>query len=85
MLAKMNKPEQRTEQLAELADEIIFFCEKTTVLAEKVFHPAAGEAQLTALYHMLSLIYQAEEQIVHSFSNLPRRNFIGKRPSFPDL
>jgi len=48
MLAKMNKPEQRIEQLAELADEIIFFCEKTTVLAEKVFHLAAGEAQLTA-------------------------------------
>ena len=24
------------------------FCEKTTVLAEKVFHPAAGEAQLKA-------------------------------------
>ena len=60
MLAKMNKPEQRTEQLAELADEIIFFCEKTTVLAEKVFHPAASEAQLTALCHMLSLFYQAE-------------------------
>ena len=39
---------------------IIFFCEKTTVLAEKVFHPAAGEAQLTALCHMLSLFYQAE-------------------------
>ena len=41
-------------------DALIFFCEKTTVLAEKVFHPAAGEAQLTALCHMLSLFYQAE-------------------------
>ena len=29
---------------AELADEIIFFCEKTTVLAEKVFHPATSVA-----------------------------------------
>ena len=28
--------------------EINIFCEKTTVLAEKVFHPAAGEAQLKA-------------------------------------
>ena len=46
MLAKMNRPEERIEQLAELADEIIFFCEKTTVLAEKVFHPAASGAQL---------------------------------------
>ena len=43
----MNKPEEIFEQLAELADEIIFFCEKTTVLAEKVFHPAASGAQLT--------------------------------------
>ena len=36
-------------KLAKLADEIIFFCKKTTVLAEKVFHPAASVAQLTAL------------------------------------
>ena len=41
-------------------DILIFLCEKTTVLAEKVFHPAAGEAQLTALCHMLTLFYQAE-------------------------
>ena len=60
MLAKMNKPEQRIEQLAELADEIIFFCEKTTVLAEKVFHPAASGAQLTASYRMLSLFHQTD-------------------------
>ena len=39
---------------------LIFFCVKTTVLAEKVFHLAAGEAQLTALCHMLSLFYQAD-------------------------
>ena len=28
------------------------FCKKTTVLAEKVFHPAAGEAQLKFLSHV---------------------------------
>ena len=44
MLAKMNKPEERIEQLAELADEIIIFSTKTTVLAEKVFHPATSVA-----------------------------------------
>ena len=58
MMAKMSKPKERIEQLAELADEIIFFCEKTTVLAEKVFHPAASGAQLTAAYHMLSLFHR---------------------------
>ena len=31
---------------------INIFCEKTTVLAEKVFHPAAGEAQLKFLSHV---------------------------------
>ena len=31
MLAKMNKPEQRTEQLAELADEMNSFIVQSTV------------------------------------------------------
>ena len=38
--------------------KINIFCEKTTVLAEKVFHPAAGEAQLKAFVTCLSLHYQ---------------------------
>ena len=52
-VGKMNMPRGKKLssplKLAELADEIIFFCKKTTVLAEKVFHPAASVAQLTAL------------------------------------
>ena len=41
-----------------LSKELNIFCEKTTVLAEKVFHPAAGEAQLKAFVTCLSLHYQ---------------------------
>ena len=37
-----------TREARETLYEINIFCEKTTVLAEKVFHPAAGEAQLKA-------------------------------------
>ena len=71
--------------LCAITSVLIFFCEKTTVLVEKVFHPATSEAQLTALCHMLSLFYQTEYQLVHSFSNFPRRISIGKRPNLPVL
>ena len=72
-------------KLAELADEIIFFCEKTTVLAEKVFHPAASEAQLTAPCHMLSLFYQTDWYLVHSFSNYQEESLVARGQNIPVL
>ena len=41
-----------TNHRTELTNKVNIFCEKTTVLAEKVFHLAAGEAQLN-FCHML--------------------------------
>ena len=63
---------------------LIFFCPKTTVLAEKLFHPAdqrsTADSTLCDCVTCKSLPYQRWYQTDHSFSKFLQRNSISKRP-----